>query len=538
MSQLERSQSDSNGTTGRRNAEKGQAMITVVLCLALFLIAGLAFAVDYTRLLYHRQRAQVAADAACMAGAMDVFEKASGVSLPASGFTPGVAASCPPGTSSNTICFYARVNGYNGTGLVNNAPSSLVSWSFPSSVPGVTAAPTQVAQYPFLKVSVQENVKAYLSPLITHSGYQKVAATATCALTQLMEGDVILLLHPTASGAFLSSGSAGIKIVGGTIRGVQVNSSSSSAVLVSGSPTIDLSHGGPNYTGSDFGLTGGPSSPVSGFSGGTTGHWVAADVPLLNPYAGLAVPASVKLITPLNGTGGKAVSYGTDGCPDHTSGCREYWPGYYPSGITVSGSGTLIFNAGIYYFDGSVTTSGGSTLRMALPAGRQPTDGLMFYFHSGSIVLSGGSTSHTLDATPSTVLTCDGSVPNSSLGIPSGLTGHVLVGQCTRKGTYYDAGHDTSDSLGSQRGLVFFEDNADSSSPTLSGTSGMGFAGNMYFHSNSYADTLALSGGSGVFAATWGSIITDKMALSGTSTVSTLLNPSGTLPTVKLALVQ
>jgi uncharacterized membrane protein len=42
--------------------------------LSLFLLAVLAFAVDYTNIWFQRQQMQTAADAACQAGAMDVYQ--------------------------------------------------------------------------------------------------------------------------------------------------------------------------------------------------------------------------------------------------------------------------------------------------------------------------------------------------------------------------------------------------------------------------------------------------------------------------------
>ncbi len=58
--------------------EAGQASILVVLMLSLFLLAVLAFAVDYTNIWFQRQQMQTAADAACQAGAMDIYQLASG----------------------------------------------------------------------------------------------------------------------------------------------------------------------------------------------------------------------------------------------------------------------------------------------------------------------------------------------------------------------------------------------------------------------------------------------------------------------------
>lgn len=76
-------------STKPSNTEAGQASIVVVLMLSLFLLAALAFAVDYTNIWFQRQQAQTAADAACSAGAMDIYQLASGATLPNSGFVLG-----------------------------------------------------------------------------------------------------------------------------------------------------------------------------------------------------------------------------------------------------------------------------------------------------------------------------------------------------------------------------------------------------------------------------------------------------------------
>ena len=111
-----------------------------------------------------------------------------------------------------------------------------------------------------------------------------------------------------------------------------------------------------------------------------------------DPYAGVAVPASVKLISPLSTTSGISVAKaasgraGADGCPDPSNNCMEFAPGYYPTGITTDGWHTYTFLPGVYYMGGSLNSGGSSTLRMATPCSptcsaisstnAQQTDGL------------------------------------------------------------------------------------------------------------------------------------------------------------------
>lgn len=55
------------------DGESGQASILLVLILGLFLIASMGFAVDLSSMWLQRQAAQSAADAASVAGSMDML---------------------------------------------------------------------------------------------------------------------------------------------------------------------------------------------------------------------------------------------------------------------------------------------------------------------------------------------------------------------------------------------------------------------------------------------------------------------------------
>ena len=236
-------------------AEAGQASIAVVLMLSLFLLAVLAFAVDYTNIWFERQQAQTAADAACEAGMMDVYQIAGGATLPNMGFALGAAGNCSSFSSAGpTMCWYASKNGFNGY----SGSAANVSWSFPGSVAGITPPPSSIAPYPFMQVSVSLPVKTYFATLITATQTQTVAANATCGLTQVMQGAPIMILHPTMSGALTYSGGGSLTIMGGPPRSIVVNSSSATAVSCASSGVIDTRKGGPNFTGSDVGTYGGP----------------------------------------------------------------------------------------------------------------------------------------------------------------------------------------------------------------------------------------------------------------------------------------
>jgi hypothetical protein len=529
--------------------DAGQSVVSVALILFFFLLGMLGFAVDLTDVWFHRQAAQAAADAACQAGSVDMLAQAGGETLPNMGFTPGTASNCV-NNSSATMCFYAGQNGYSGAGLSSSAPSNSVSWTFPASVSGVTAG---TGPHPFMVVSIAENIKTYIMSLVTGSHYLTVNVSSTCGIAQTLGAAPMVVLNPTASGAFTYSGGGLLQVVGGPTRGVQVNSSSPTAISWAASGVINFSAGGPNGTGSSVGIVGGPTAAptngsANGFNGGTTGIWQASTLPVPDPFANVPVPASVRSMTPTLGTGGTWVAYGVHGCPDNSGStgnpaeaCLEFSPGYYPNGINPWNYITIIFDPGVYYMNGSLTTSGSNTVRMAKPSGYQQTDGVMFYFYAGSFNVSGcsGCTSNgggKISAVNTTDLTCDGSSPPAALGLGSTISGNVLYGMCATNGTYFDSGNDTTDSRGNpgSRGLLFFQDHANSTQPTFAGSGALSFAGTLYFHNNSYTDQLNISGGASSGTLILGEIITDEVNLSGSGAIHLALSSANTIPLSKI----
>ena len=396
----------------RGRHEAGQASIFVVLMLSLFLLAVLAFAVDYTNIWFQRQQAQTAADAACQAGAMDVYQSVSGAAMPNMGFAVGTAGDCNAyGSPGPIMCWYAAKNGFNGY----TGGAADVSWTFPGSVSGVTSPPSSSVPYPFLQVNVSLPVKTYFSTMLTGNQTQQVSAVSTCGLTQMMEGGAIMVLNPTISGALSYSGGASLTIVGGPPRSIVVNSSSATAVSCGSSGVIDTSKGGPNLTGSDVGTYGGPhvapgsstgcygtngnTGEAAGFNGGTSGHWDWPATPVPDPFASVPGASGMKTVTPATK---RTSSNGTtlynlaapemDGCPDtaptnygsyndstywtcnlaqygskswYCRGCKEYGPGYYPNGISENGSDVITFLPGVYYMDGDLAIGGSDSIRMA-----------------------------------------------------------------------------------------------------------------------------------------------------------------------------
>ena len=303
-------------------ADDGQVSILVVLAVSLIVLLFVGFGVDMTNLFFRRQSAQNAGDSACVAGAMDLMVnqiQSAGVG----GFSAGTRFNCTS-TSTQAPCQYAKLNGYSSPGLVASTESNLVAISFPTTVAGVLAPPTNVAGLnPFIKVTVLDRVKLYFAGLLSGTKTQDVLTISKCGMVTTSSPVPMVILNPTQQNTFDVGGTPNVQIVGGPIRSIEVNSSNAAAVNIQGTATVDLTRGGPLFNGSDFGVYGGPSSAPGGFLTANSGYWQSPAAPVQDPFKNIAAPTD----TGVAGTK-KTVSYGVNGCPDH-SGCTEYTAGDY-----------------------------------------------------------------------------------------------------------------------------------------------------------------------------------------------------------------
>jgi Putative Flp pilus-assembly TadE/G-like len=285
-----------------RTGESGQAMLFYILVLGTFLLGALLFAFDVSNMWFHRQSAQSAADAACAAGAMDLYIASQGASTGHQGFTAGTAYSCST-TSTDSVCSYAAKNGYN-----SNSTGNSVSVSFPSSVIGCASGckpPSAMTANPFIRVDILDHVPTFFAGLINGSTTKDVRAFSVCGAELATAPIPIVVLDPQspnstpAQSALNVQGNGTIAIVGGPTQSIQVNSAATSSSCGQsncstnqpwGSAKIDLSLGGPSQTGSNIGLWGSPASAPAGFLPGTTGSWVAPSAPIADPFAQVCAP--------------------------------------------------------------------------------------------------------------------------------------------------------------------------------------------------------------------------------------------------------
>ncbi len=582
MSQLR----TSHGNNSPSRGDEGQVTIFVVLALSIFILGFVGFAVDMTNLWFHRQMAQGGADAACQAGIMNVL-----VPTGTQGFTPGTNFDCKSSPSA-TPCRYAALNGYNGAGLVAATASNQVSVTFPPAgtvtLPPGAIPPTSLAPVPFLRVDVTDRVRLTFATLISGQPTMDVRAFSICGLALARVPVPLIVLNPTCTHAFQVSGSASLAIVGGPTRSVQVNSSNSTCAAAtqsggcSGNGTIDLSRGGPNFTGSSFGVFGQPTAAPTNFLPGSTGSWLSPATPISDPYA-LTPPPPVQppRLAPTT------VPYGAFGCPDQTAGCIRYQPGLYTDPIVVKNA-TAIFDPGIYYIQPTAYTNANNGLSgtycgspgtgcVSNPSGqcsadfvvdsngivRPSTDpgdgsgGVMFYLSGpggatgyGSAFFganAGKAGARIVDPFSTAGITCPGgTAPSPQLNLPGSVPGNVLLGQCTSGGSYFPY-----QPVGPVRGMLFFQDrfnNDDHGQPSMQGGGGLLLSGTLYFHNctalpcnpppTDYQAFFQLQGnpGSGTFLL--GNITTDELIEAGNGGVAMQLDPNAVYLILKATLVR
>jgi len=581
----------------QKSRQSGQTVTLVLLCLGLFMLGAVGLSVDISNWWLHKQVAQGAADAACTAGVMDLLANTQGNSVGAfpAGSPPG-SFKCA-GNTGSAVCQYAALNGYSGAGLVANTASNEVAVSFPGSVPGLSACgpgspppciPAGVAS-PFIEVVVRDRVPTTFTGLLSGNRTTDVAGSAVCGILQSTSPVPIIVLHPSCSHPFEVSGSATVKIVGGPPRSVQVNSNNASCAAATiqsagqcgGNGTIDLSKGGPSFTGSDFGVFGAPKTPPTNFTGA---NWTTGS-PISDPFMLVNEP-TVPALSLTNG-GGINVGVGVDGCPDN-AGCKKYLPGLYTNAITVKGE-TAIFVPGIYYMRGTTPDNKSDPGNGCVPGptgtgryvldvdsngvvrpasntavGSDGSNGVMFYMSGsggagtyGSVFLganAGKDGGRTIAPYATANATCPGgTAPPAQLGLPASVVGNVLLGQCTAKGTYIGGG--STDTSGTIRGLIFFQDrrNADAKGQAgMQGGGGLVISGNMYFHNCNAAGTgvncsapaagynafLNLQGNPGGSAYVLGNITTDELVIGGNGAVSMALNPNAVYNIYKASLLR
>jgi hypothetical protein len=555
----------------KRKREKGQATLLVLLATSIFLVGALGLAIDGAQLYAHRQMAQTAADAAAQAGIMTFFNGTNNATN-----SPSTLVYACTASDATTPCKYAAANGFvpstgGDTVTLEYGDSASASAAKPA---GVTLSSASSDPVSWMKVTVTRNVPTSLMRFVGLTTSTTVKAVGTAAIVNVMSPVPIVVLHPSLPGSFSKNGSNDIVICGGPGRSIQVNSSSTTSINISGtSGTVNLSHAGPldpgdcsAGTGTDFGNKGGPTSyPGTILLGSKPGQYVPHDNIIKDPLLGMAPPSQpttnlndsgtapnngyIKYCTGNGGGGYPTCSSlaGLHGCPTtmpNAGECRVYSPGHYANGIGVGGDVFALFRPGIYYIDhhGFQLTSN-SVVRMAVspdnsdntlttdPAHTTWTQGILIYNNAPTPV---NATQDVLAiAANSGQLSGGNNFPTTDC--PNG--GNCLVGA---------NGGDASSST-SYYGTLFFQNRAVATtlSHSLQGGGGLSIKGTIYLthtagsiNLDSKYQSLDLQGTSGSTTKVQGEIIVDALSLGGTSSVYMNLNAGAYYLVRQVALVK
>jgi hypothetical protein len=587
-----------------KSREAGQSILLMALALGLFLLGAVAFSVDLGNLWWHRQRAQSAADAACIAGAMDllVYNQTpvpTQAQKDALGGNPGTSFTCTT-NSPASACEYATLNGYNSAGVTAGNPGNRVTVSFPKTLANATT-PTKVMPNPnpvwFMQVNIWDSVQTYFAGMLNGKRAKDVGAVAACGGVMINAPVPILVLEPTnifGSSTLTVNGGGTINIAGGPSQSIQVNSSDPGAVTLLSNTTVDLTQAGPNFNGADFGVWGNavngtPADPplLCGSGDPWPSCWKPNDPPIADPFAGVPVPAQGTAITipnplllcPQTNAVCK-VPAGTNGCVESTSGigsgCLDYKPGYYANGI-VDNKGKspdsigIIFDPGVYYIDNASGVNNPAGLSPGSKVCIRPSTavgdgsyGTIFYFAKGTTpniqAGSNGGLSYCVQANTFPIRSgglsglgvfCPGTdmtkIP-TPLKTAADITGNVFLGPCTKgsAGTNVYGGA-TIFNDATQRGMLFFQSHTatvavcgpNGCQPNLSGGGGnYATAGVLYFHADDYTDLFKLQGGTSSGSFAYGSIVTDRLTVTGGGGIGMYLSPGLTSGVLKTALIQ
>jgi hypothetical protein len=297
---------------------RGFVLTTMAVTTAV-LMACMGLAIDAGYLEMVKTRMQTAADAAALGGAQEI--KANGSANVVS-------------AAQNDSALNGFTNGQNSVSVTVNNPPASGNYTTDSSA---------------VEAIISQSVSPYFMELI---GAGAVTVNARSVAHQGANGGGCLFtLDPSAASAF--SLNNGVQMV--SKCGIQVNSSSSTAMTVTG---------GTSLTAPSIGVVGGYS--LNG--GSSISPLPTTHVPVVSdPLAGLAAPSV------------GACNYTNTNI---TSGTKTLSPGVYCNGISISNGTHVTFNSGTYILEGGgLTVAGGSTVTGS---------SVMFYNTAGSGYTYGG----------------------------------------------------------------------------------------------------------------------------------------------------
>jgi Flp pilus assembly protein TadG len=405
--------------------ESGQATIYIVLFLGTLMCLLLALAVDVGNLFHQRRMAQAAADAAALAA---VEEVASGNSLSS-------------GAVINAANVAATANGFNTGAATNPAVVTLASLSS-GNYPSTAATPPAN----WVQANVQMPVKTFFLGGISGLSTMTVSATAIAA-GGVPSHTCTCLLGATGNDLNLSgTGDLNMKSCGATI-----NSSSSNAIVMSGSSQIcgtSVQAVSPNWNNTGnipgnvticpaatrvqgagacsapsivtptmpAGLTCG-ANPIQGYILGPNALYPSQS------YGGnymLPMKGAVKSASPTNtpipddDVVSNSVCYTSLDMSNASSVTFQSGITYFVQGTFLVGSGEAITGTNVQFVlttSGAITFNGAATAQLSAPNASDGNPGVLFYIPNGPTFNIGAGANPTLNGilyAPLSNITLDG----------------------------------------------------------------------------------------------------------------------------------
>ncbi len=330
--------------------ESGDALILgAVGMVAIMAFAGLA--IDVGQLRFDKRQLQAAADAAALAGALEIsncgstadctnMQNAAKQALVENGFAAGsitVKTQCATGGSGLIL-------------IINNGPCAL----------GSTSSDPNYGNKKYVEAEVTEVQNMSFARMIG------ISSETITVRSEAAAGNSPACLYTSTLPSQQSS--TGMTLNGGTINsscGIMDDSTSTGALV---------SDSGVSITSTSFSVAGGWSPNNGGTFSSTPKTHVAT---VSDPLSYLTPPEQGTLQQSGNYSPGSNATLS---------------PGAYLGGINLNSGITLTFSPGTYYMGGSINC-GGTMIG---------TGGVTFYFSSGSLTMNSGSTAQLVAPTSGT----------------------------------------------------------------------------------------------------------------------------------------
>lgn len=336
-------------------SDQGNILLLTALCLTL-VFGALALAIDVGQLYSTKRQLQTLADAAAMAGAMEIASCGGTANCTV---LRNAASSALTENGASGFTTVSQCGTTSATGMVltvNNGPCKL------------GGSDPNYNNKGYVEAVVKKPVTTFFAGIL---GIPSVTVSARSEAGGGSANYCVVVLDSSAYGALTMNGGSNLQASCGVI----VDSNSSTAAIFNGGVIVKTSvlniHGGVLNNGNNS-LTPSPTAGTAVYS---------------DPLSNLTKPTVGAC-----GTSTAPPFYGSQSLITENSG--QNWtfnPGVYCGGIQINGNATATFNPGLYIMNGAVIFNSGDTLTGS---------GITFYFASGSLTMNGGA--HANFTAPST----------------------------------------------------------------------------------------------------------------------------------------